>query len=267
MRGEASGGLHIAETGTGRPLLLLHGWSCHGGFFAPQVEAFRDRARVIVPDLPGHGRTGVDGPGLTIEAAADALAAFLVDRDLSDVLVAGWSMGAHVAYSMIERHGASRLSGLVIIDMTPKVLNDRDWDLGLSDGLDAVRNRGVLKSIEGHWSEVAPRIAQRIFARGLPVDASLQAYTEREIVAADPALLAPMWASLTAQDFRWLIPRIDLPVIVAHGTLSMLYGVDVARWQLEQLPNGQIFEFVRSGHAPHLEEPDSFNEMLGELIG
>ena len=69
-----NGGLHIAETGTGRPLLLLHGWSCHGGFFAPQVEAFSERAHVIVPDLPGHGKTGRSGPDLTIAAAADAVA-------------------------------------------------------------------------------------------------------------------------------------------------------------------------------------------------
>ncbi|MEJ8574846.1 alpha/beta hydrolase [Microbaculum marinum] len=262
--------MHVVETGAeiedARPLLLLHGWSCHGGFFAPQLEAFGHRARLIVPDLPGHGRTGATGPALTIEAAADAVAALLAGRSLDGVTVVGWSMGAHVAYSMIERHGTARLSGLVVIDMTPRVLNDRQWQLGLSDGLDALRNRGVLKSIEGHWPEIAPRIARRIFAGDLPVDPALAGYTEREIAAADPALLAPMWASLTRQDFRGLLPRIDLPVIIAHGSRSMLYGADVARWQVEQLPDGQIFEFVRSGHAPHLEEPDSFNEMLGEIL-
>jgi len=258
--------LYVLETGSGRPLLLLHGWSCHGGFFSPQVAAFGDTCRVIAPDLPGHGRTGNSGPALTIEAAADAVAALLAERDLTDVVAVGWSMGTHVAYAMIERHGIARLSGLVVVDMTPKVLNGPDWHLGLSDGLDEARNRGVLKSIAGHWEEIAPRIAERVFARGLPADAELRAYAEREIAAADPALLAPMWASLTAQDFRHLMPAIDIPVLLAHGTCSALYGSDVARWQADRLPKGRVVAFDRSGHAPHLEEPAAFNEMLASVM-
>ena len=41
-----------------RPLVLLHGWSCHGGFFRPQMEALGRMTRVIAPDLPGHGDCG-----------------------------------------------------------------------------------------------------------------------------------------------------------------------------------------------------------------
>jgi pimeloyl-ACP methyl ester carboxylesterase len=258
--------MYIAENGGGPPLVLLHGWSCHGGFFAPQVKAFADRAHVIVPDLPGHGRTGAQGPSLAIEAAADAVAAHLTEQNLSNVLLVGWSMGAHVAWSLIERHGTERLSRLVVIDMSPKVLNDRDWHLGLSDGLDAVRNHGILKSLQTHWEEIAPRIAGRIFARDLPADPDLLNYAMREIAAADASLLAPMWASLAAQDFRNLIPRLNVPVVIARGTRSLLYGTDVARWQLDRLEDGQIVEFIRSGHAPHLEEPEAFNAMLAELL-
>lgn len=256
--------MHIIEEGSGRPLLLLHGWSCHGGFFGPQVAAFRDTCRVIVPDLPGHGKTGADGPELSIEAAADAVAELLAERDLTNVVCVGWSMGAHVAYSLIERHGAGRLSGLVVEDMAPKVLNDAEWHLGLSDELDARRNIGVLKSIESHWSEIAPRIAERIFAPGMSGD--IVAYTGREIAAANPKLLAPMWASLTAQDFRAVIAGIDIPVVLAHGAKSALYGSDVARWQADRMPDGRVATFEASGHAPHLEEPAAFNSILGELL-
>jgi pimeloyl-[acyl-carrier protein] methyl ester esterase len=261
-----SGDLHLVDVGAGRPLLLLHGWSCHGGFFGPQIEAFRSSARVLAPDLPGHGRTRSNGPDLSIEAAADAVAALLAEKGCRDVVAVGWSMGAHVAWSMIERHGTDRLSGLVVIDMTPKVVNDGAWHLGLSDGLDAHRNAGVLESFEDHWPEIAPRIAERIFAQDRPPDRDLLTFTEREIVAADPALLAPMWASLTAQDFRDLIARIDIPVILAHGAQSALYGPEVARWQADRLTAGRIVTFERSGHAPHLEEPAAFKAMLAELL-
>jgi pimeloyl-[acyl-carrier protein] methyl ester esterase len=262
-----SGAMHVLEVGEGRPLLLLHGWSCHGGLFGPQIEAFRCKARVIVPDLPGHGRTGRSGPGLTIEAAADAVADLLAERGCENVVAVGWSMGAHVAWSMIERHGADRLSALVVEDMTPKVLNDGDWRLGLRYGLDAAHNEDVLQSIEWHWKEMAPRIAERIFATGRAPDRDLLAFAELQIGMADPSLLAPMWASLTAQDFRALVPAVEVPVVLAHGMRSALYGPDVAEWQAERLPNGRIVAFPRSGHSPHLEEPAAFNAVLRDLLG
>jgi pimeloyl-[acyl-carrier protein] methyl ester esterase len=258
--------MHVMEIGEGQPLLLLHGWSCHGGLFGPQIEAFRSKARVVVPDLPGHGRTGRHGPELTIEAAADALAQLLEDRAYENIVAVGWSMGAHVAWSMIERHGSERLSALVVEDMTPKVLNDTDWHLGLSDHLDTKRNAGVLLSIETHWKDIAPRIAQRIFATGTAPDRDLLAYAQQQIAAADPKLLAPMWASLTKQDFRDLIPAIDIPVVLAQGTHSALYGSEVAQWQAERLRDGTVLTFERSGHAPHLEEPCAFRDMLLGLM-
>lgn len=257
--------LHVVETGTGPPALLLHGWSCHGGFFKPQIEALQDQCRLLVPDLPGHGRTGGAGPDLTIEAAADSVAALLAERDLADVLVVGWSMGVLVAYAMIARHGPQRLAGLVSIDMTPKVLNDADWSLGLKDGLDRARNPALMRSMAANWKPVARRVARRIFADGLAVRPGLAAFAEREITAGDPELLLPMWASLVAQDFRTLLPDLTVPVALIHGARSHLYGPDVAQWQLQAVPQGRLFRFDRSGHAPHLEEPEAFNAILKSL--
>ncbi len=138
--------------------------------------------------------------------------------------------------------------------------------MGLSDQLDAKSNACVLLSIETHWKEIAPRIAQRIFATGVDPDRDLLAFAEQQIATADPKLLAPMWASLTGQDFRNLIPAIEIPVVLAHGAHSALYGPEVARWQAERLPHGRVAAFERSGHAPHLEEPCAFRDMLLELM-
>lgn len=258
--------LHVVETGTGRPVLLLHGWSCHGGFFKPQIDGLRDHCRLLVPDLPGHGRTGDTGPDLTIEAAADGIAALLGDRELDDVLVVGWSMGILVAYAMIARHGAGRLGGLVSVDMTPKVLNDKNWSLGLKDGLNRDRNAALLRSMAVNWRPVARRVARRIFADGGPALPDLAAFAEREIVAADPDLLLPMWGSLADQDFRSLLPDLSIPVALVYGARSHLYGPDVANWQLRALRQGRLFRFDRSGHAPHLEEPETFNAILKSLL-
>ncbi|MFB9950644.1 alpha/beta fold hydrolase [Rhizobium puerariae] len=247
-----------------KPVVLLHGWSCHSGFFDPQFSALAGETIVIAPDLPGHGRTA-DKSELTIEGAADEVAALLSEKDLHDTVLAGWSMGAHVAYSLVERHGTERLACLVIEDMTAKVLNDDGWKLGTSDGTDSARNAQILGTIESHWPQLSYRIADRIFAREAETDPEMLAFAVTQIGAADPKLLRAMWASLTAQDFRALLPGIDIPAHLVTGARSRLYHRRVASWQAEHIRHATIHTFEASGHAPHLEEPGKFNRLLLDL--
>ncbi len=261
--------LHIRESGTRRdgrlPVVLLHGWSCHGGFFERGMQDLQDETLLLAPDLPGHGKTGADVE-LTIEAAADALAALLEARGLEQVVLVGWSMGAHVAFSLIERHGTSRLASLVVEDMTPKVLNDDDWNLGTKNGNNAIINLQLINTIETQWPLLAEAISKGILAEGLEPDPALLAFNRREMLAAEPPLIAPMWTSLTAQDFRPLMSLIDIPVHLARGAHSPLYGRNVAEWQAERLADATIHDFARSGHAPHMEEPAAFTDLLRSLI-
>ena len=258
--------MHIREAGAGRPLLLLHGWACHGGFFAPQLAGLAADARLVAPDLPGHGRTGDAGGGLSIEAAADACATLLIDRDLSGVVLVGWSMGAAVAWSLIERHGQDRLSGLVVVDMTPRVLNDETWRLGIRDGFDGDRNLRAVAAMAEDWPRYAGYVARAIFAEESAADARLMAWVQAEVARADPSAMVPMWHSLVGQDFRRLLPRIDLPALIVRGEGSRLYSADVAEWQAAEMPRASIATFDRSGHAPNLEQPDAFNAALRSFI-
>ncbi|WP_439527678.1 alpha/beta fold hydrolase [Pannonibacter sp.] len=254
------------DAATSPAIILLHGWSCHGGFFEPQLQALAGKANVLAPDLPGHGQTG-PAVALTIEAAADAVAELMRDRDLSNVVLVGWSMGAHVAYALAKRHGTSRLKALVALDMTPKVVNDATWSGGVRDGLDVLHNAEVLEAIIPRWPQMAERIAMRLFATGEVPDPQRLAHARREILAADPRLLKPMWASLTAQDFRAFLPEIDCPLHLVCGGQSALYDRAVADWHADNVPGATVHYFVGSGHAPHLEEPERLNRLVLDLAG
>ncbi|WP_349371555.1 alpha/beta fold hydrolase [Salinarimonas sp.] len=258
--------MHLREAGSGPPLLLLHGWTCHGGFFDDLAARLSADARVIAPDLPGHGLTPRDAHPLTIEGAADACAALLAARGLRDVVVVGWSMGAAVAWSMIARHGTGRLKALVVEEMSPRVLNDATWRLGMRHGLDAAGNAIVLERMRARWEATAAAVIEGVFAEGIAPDPALLAPFVRDVPRADPDAMAALWASLTAQDFRGLLPEIGIPVVVAYGEGSRLYAPEVARWQVERLPFGRLAPFARSGHAPHLEEAEAFAGMVRGVL-
>ncbi|WP_298966295.1 alpha/beta fold hydrolase [uncultured Roseibium sp.] len=257
--------LYIRDEGNGRPLVLVHGWSCPGQFFEAQSLALKIHARCIVPDLPGHGRTG-SYSSLSIEASADALYEYLLAEDLSDIVLCGWSMGALVAYSLIERHGPDRFSSVVAIDMTPKVLNDAAWSNGTLNGLDASQNAHVIEGIVADWSKLPGRIARRLFAAGLPIDPELVKRVATEIAHEDPSLLRQMWVSLTAQDFRPLLKSFPLPLHLASGARSQLYGCGVRQWHEDNVPDLRLHQFKDAGHAPHLEQTKAFNQFLLDVV-
>lgn len=252
----------LREAGSGPPLMLLHGWTLHGGFFPAQFAGLAGEARLIAPDLPGHGANR-NAPVLTIEAAAESCAALIEERDLRGVVLVGWSMGAAVAWSLLKRHRPARVAGLVVIDMSPRVLNGPEWRLGSRDGIDAARSERVTAAMPQSWPRYAAHVAKTIFAEGIEPDPAKLAFVRAEADKADPIAMAAMWRSLVAQDFRGFLPEIDLPVLIVAGACSRLYAPEVARWQEARLRRGEVLLLPRSGHAPHLEEPEAVNAALG----
>jgi pimeloyl-ACP methyl ester carboxylesterase len=264
----ASDGARIAfdDEGEGRPLLLLHGLMAHSGFFEKQRE-LADGFRLVRPDLRGHGASSAaaaaDGSaGLTIERLA-ADVAELADRlDLKDAVAVGWSLGASVLFRLLAGPASARFAGAVIVDMTPRVLNQDDWTLGLSAEVCGARLQAIREDFDGF----AASAGAAIFAQP-PKDGgkALAEWAGAEFARNDPASVAALWSSLVGADLRPLLPRIAQPTLVVHGAQSHLYGADTADHLVAALPDAAAVEFAESGHAPHLEQPELFNRTLRDF--
>lgn len=265
----ASDGAEIAfdDVGTGRPLLLVHGWATHAGFFAPQVEGLSQDFRVIAVDLRGHGRSRAGDTELSIDTLAADITDLIRQLDLRDLLVVGWSMGAMVLWrALLDGDVAERVAGMVVIDMTPRVQNGGDWHHGLRGGNPTKSMAQTLDIMVANWPAVGPRVANRIFAAGREVEqAILRRWAADEITHADPVAMADLWASLTAQDFRDDLGGLEMPVLITHGRLSRLYSDSTAQALAGLLAHAVTVGFDQSGHAPHLEEPARFNRTLTEF--
>lgn len=244
--------------GTGRPLVLLHGWATHGGFFALQFADLAASFQVLAPDLPGHGATPVPHP--TVRHQADALRALLNALDLRGALLVGWSMGAMVAWRALLDGARERVAGLVVVDMSPRLCNDAGWPWGLRGAVQA-RGPQAARLLATDWAAFAPRIARRILAAGSP-HTDLRRWVKGEVARCDAEAMAALWLDLLAQDFRADLGRLDLPTLILRGGLSQLYPAGTADWLATALPQAHQVTFAASGHAPHLEEPQRFNEII-----
>lgn len=255
--------LAYSDAGTGRPLVLLHGWAMSGDLFVPQIEALAGRFRVVVPDLRGHGQSSRLDPADGLSQLADDLEALLYHLDLDDAILCGWSMGAMVAWDHLLRHRGGRIAGLVVIDMSPRVANDEHWTLGTLGGRDEADAVHMMADMRSDWYGFCSRFVPRIFAEN--ADAALIGAALAAARANDPASMAQLWGSMIQQDFRASLPRIELPTLIVTGARSQLYSSGTGTWLQGASTRAQRAELAHSGHAPHLEEPARFNRLIQDF--
>jgi pimeloyl-ACP methyl ester carboxylesterase len=259
----AGDGTSIAfeDEGEGRPLVLLHGLMAHRGFFERQRE-LADSFRLIRVDLRGHGQSRSRGASPDLEILADDVERLVEHLDVENAIGIGWSLGAAVLWHVLAGPASHRFAGAVVVDMTARVMNGGDWQLGLSPAVCDARTR----AIEEDFGAFAASAGAAIFAQPLGSESRpLALWAGEEFARTDRAAVGALWASLVGEDFRPMLATIRQPTLVIHGAQSHLYGADTADHLVAALPNAKAVAFEQSGHAPHLEQPELFNRILRDF--
>lgn len=249
-------------------ILLVHGWGVSGALFEGQLAALAPGFRVVAPDLPGHGDSAAFPRGAGFGWLAESVAALVAELQLREIVLVGWSLGAMVAWDLLLRHPGLPVKKLVTIDMVPRLLNDADWSYGLREGHDHhVFDRNIRWMLDD-WAGYTALFVPRIFARGGSArERGLLAQTQGVAQRNNPHNMARIWSLMVEQDFRRDIQQIRVPTLVVSGALSQLYGQPAGDWIVQRMPCAMPVLFGASGHAPHLEEPDTFNRALSAFAG
>lgn len=263
---EDGGRLWYEDIGRGPVLVGVHGWAMSGTLFAPQHRLAGD-FRVITPDLRGHGRSSPLPAGGGVATLAADLATLCERLSLERVCLIGWSMGAMVVWRLLAGRAAGRIAAVVVEDMSPRILNDHAWSLGLLGGHDAVSTARLIELMQADWPAYTNLFVPRIFAAGCEsTQPPLIEMARMAALRADPASMARLWADMARQDLRDIVRRIAVPALIAHGSASQLYPPAVSDWLARHMADAERVCFARSGHAPHLEEPDRFNRLVADFV-
>jgi pimeloyl-ACP methyl ester carboxylesterase len=250
-----------ADEGVGAPILLVHGWAAHGGFFDDLRARLAQKHRVLTPTLRGHPGSGQGHAPLTIDTLADDTAHFIEALGLKDVIALGWSMGAMALWTAAAK---VRFAGLIVEDMGPRLINDAGWQGGLGGNYSEGDVAGTLVEINGDWPAYVARFAPRMFAPG--VAPGLISWATAEMSKANPEAMAPFWASMAAQDFRETLARIGVPTLVINGGDSSVYPDQSTQFVARTMPKGERAVIAGVGHVPHLEAPDAFFNLVEAFV-
>jgi pimeloyl-[acyl-carrier protein] methyl ester esterase len=255
----------MAEAGrsaAGRPaIVFLHGWTMDGSIFADQVRRLEPGWQGFAPTLPGHGDDAFAGTP-DVDGAAKAVAAYIAANRIEKPVLVGWSLGAIVAWRLARDFPEIEVSGLVVIDMSPKIVNDDGWTHGIR-GFEPRHNANALQLMATDWPSYAKRINAGMYARG---DETPHKATLAMIAGRNPAAMASMWASLARADARDAVASLAVPTLIIKGARSRIYMPETAEWIRANAPDAKLVVFERSGHSPHLEEPEHFATVLSHWL-
>jgi pimeloyl-ACP methyl ester carboxylesterase len=251
--------LFYVDRGAGVPLVLLHGWSMSGRFFARQLVALEERYRVIIPDLRGHGRSAKSYEGHTVDQYADDISALLERLGVDRPVLVGWSMGVMVAYALLERKGMAAARGLVITEQVPSDYQWPDYDFGV---FDAESMYGINKQLVHDQKGLASHFADAMVHAP---NAESRAFMSAEMLLVPPAIASAILLDQTLRDDRQFVPTITIPTLVVFGADASLTNPDAGRWISRQIPGSTFVAIDDAGHCPFYEQPDRFNQLVSEF--
>ena len=252
-----SGRVHYVERGHGLPVVLLHGFPLDGRIWDAQLAALSDRFRVIVPDLPGFGRSSVDQP-FTIESLADDLRQLLIQIQALPGVLGGLSMGGYVSLAYITKY-PSDLLGLMLIDSRAE-----------ADTPEAKQNRD--KMIQTVRAAGAKAIADQMLPKLLAPSADRRrpgvAATLRQIIEACPprTIEYALAALRDRRDYCGNLPSIAVPTLIIAGEEDVLTPPALAHAMAKKIPHANVAIIPDSGHMTPMEQPDRVNAAMREFL-
>ena len=263
--------LHVRRSGSGTPILLLHGWTSSHTTWAPLIESLGSSHCLLRPDARGHG-----GHPLEVNQAPDVkrLARDVINLldhyEIEQVAAVGHSMGALTLWQCLRDFGNERFSRLAFIDQSPKLLTDEAWRGGIYGDFDQAHAQRLLDELGTDFAEAVLRLV----AMGLNTKAR-ETYLRNSsgwraarnaLLTIPPQPAIAIWQTLVAADYRDVLPTIKVPTLLAYGTVSNFYTAETAAFVAAQLPQARLSLYEGADHCPHLSSPERFALELSQLL-
>mgnify|MGYP001814826228 FL=1 len=251
--------------GSGPTVVLSHGYGMSGQAWANTVARLMDAGRgVVVYDHRCCGRSEQDFADASIEVLGDDLVALVNHLELSRVVVNGWSLGGAVvmdAAGKLSGQPGDRLAGVVPTGgATPRYTQTTDFPYG-----------GQPADVEA--TIVALRADRVNFLKALYFDGVFASAVTEDVkrwcwqisLGASPGADASMLA-LANLDQRETLKKLSVPVLVCIGSKDGVLAPDIARAAAEMASDGRLLEMPECGHAPFLEDPETYHDALLSFI-
>src|SRR5256886_13941947 len=260
--------LYYEDLGAGQPVVLIHGWPLNGASWEKQTAALLAAGRrVITYDRRGFGRSSQPAVGYNYDTFASDLNTVLTSLSLTDVCLAGFSMGTGEVTRYIGNYGTKRVRKAVLIGTLGPYLvkasdNPDGVDASVFDGLKAAikadRPTTLLDFLHNFYN-------YDVLGGKLVSERVVEDNWNVAVGASATGTLACVDSWI--EDFRKDIVRNDVPTLLLHGDADRILPPDAtSRRQAKMIKNVKFVELKNGPHGVLWTHAEQVNRELVDFL-
>jgi 3-oxoadipate enol-lactonase len=251
----ANGTVNVSESGNGPLIVLFHSLLADRASFDRITPSLSKSFRVVVPELPGFGKSQAVTGGL--EAVADRMADAIRDyAQYGDALVLGNGYGGFVALQMAIRH-PNLLKKLVLADCGACFSEP---------GRQAFRNMASAVKAKG-LSAITDVAMRRLFAPEFQEkNPELMRERREAFLQTDETVFQSACEALASLDLRPKLDKMKVPTFVLVGEQDEATPPPMSHELAAQLPNAKLRILGGCAHVPQLQDPEAFLAAIERFI-
>jgi len=262
--------LYVKDWGTGRPVVLLHGWPLSADSWDDQAKAIADNGmHAIFYDRRGFGRSDQPFTGYDYDTFADDLADVIEASGVSDnIALVGFSMGGGEVARYMSRHGGKGVTQAALISsVVPYLLKTDDSP----DGVPQAQFDTMTAGMKEDRAKFFVGFFKHFFGIGMLTGPVSQETADMAWNVAMQAGLQPTLKAAEAfasTDFRPDLTSITVPTLVIHGTTDKTVPIDpTGRAVAAALPNARLIEYDGAPHGVFASDKERLTADLLAFLG
>lgn len=247
--------IYYEVTGTGDPIVLIHGLGSSTRDWEPQVSYFAPRYQVVTVDLRGHGRSARPPGPYSIALFAADVAAVIKTLGIAPAHIVGISLGGMVAFQLAVSDPAC-VRSLVIVNSGPEfaVMGDAGRQ-EVEQRIQVVRAMGMRAMGEA--------LAPRLFPKEDQAELR-QVFVERW-AENDPQAYCDALGAFIGWSVSDHLDAIQCPVLAISADQDYT-PVAMKEAYVARLANAKLVVIEDSRHAVSLEQAQAFNEAVETFL-
>jgi len=250
------------DRGIGAPIIFGHGLFMDHTIFDSQIKLLETSFRCISFDMPGHGGSGYNKEGWTLDSLVDDLALFIEENDLKPVTYVGQSFGGTVGMMLAAKY-PELVGKLILVGTTAHAeFNDRreNWN---------TMRQNILTASPSELEEIFKKVQEHTKSKVWLAKNQDKAEKERKIMQAhkvEGLSIAIDAVVLKRKDITHILNNIECLTTVVIGTDDTATPIELSYEIADKIPNSKLEIIKNAGHHLHIEDPEAFSNIMIEVM-